>query len=658
MSAAHVPSIPVVVESAIRSRTTPRWAWEWSAFAALVVAGGLAYLNSLGGPFVFDDEGTIVGNASIRQLGPWWEPLLTPAGGVTTSGRPFANLTLALNYAWGGLDVRGYHLVNLAIHLAAGLVLFGLVRRTFGQAPALARWRQAEWPVALGTAAWWLLHPLQTEAVTYVSQRTEALMGLCYLLTLYAFLRGTEGEAHRQRWYALAVVACLLGMASKEVMVSAPVIVLLFDRTFVAGRFAAAWRQRAGFYVTLATTWLLLAALVIGTGGNRGATIGFGVDVPWWRFELTQFPALMHYLKLVGWPEPLVFDYGLQWADDGASLVLPILGVVGLVAATGIGLWQYPTLGFCGAMFFAVLAPTSLLPGIRQTMAEHRLYLALVPLGSILVLGGYALVGRRAWLIVAATVVGLGLLTAARNRVYQSEIALWSDTVAKNPTNAFAQANLGHALAKADHATAAVVAYQAALQLAPDSLDVRRNLGLVLLQAGRPDEAVACWDGLLRVSPEAADVQYDIGNALTQLGRLTEAIGHYQTAVRLSPDFADAHCNLGNALAASGAFETAAEHYQTALRIAPSHVGAHTNLGNLLAQAGRFVEAAAQYEAVLQADPAAADARNNLGNVYLETGRWADAAAEYREALRIRPGFEDARRNLARATALGATHTH
>jgi len=243
------PTEPLVVES--------RWK-IYLACAAIVLGALAAYRNSFSVPFVFDDVAAIVENPTLRL--PWSIPaLLSPPDQATVGGRPLVNLSLALNYAMGDTDVWGYHAVNLLIHLLAGLTLFGVVRRTLvrplGEDATLA---------ALTIAGLWTVHPLQTEAVTYTVQRTESLMGLCYLLTLYGFIRGVQylkfgdsaaaaagpartdppgGAGRRNRWFLFSGTACLLGMASKEVMVSAPLMVLLYDRTFVAGTFKEAWRR-------------------------------------------------------------------------------------------------------------------------------------------------------------------------------------------------------------------------------------------------------------------------------------------------------------------------------------------------------------------------------------------------------------------------------
>jgi hypothetical protein len=212
-----------------------------------------AYANSLSGAFVFDDLPTIVDNPTIRHVWPLG-PVFHPPAATTATGRPLLNLSFALNYAIGGTEVRGYHVLNVSIHLLAGLTLFGCIRRTLrrvgsaGGATADPTW------LALAAAGIWVVHPLATESVDYVVQRAESLMGLLYLFTLYGFIRSSAEKPGRAStlWLSASVLACAAGMAVKEVMVTAPVMVLLYDRTFAAGTLRAAWRQRRLYYLGLA----------------------------------------------------------------------------------------------------------------------------------------------------------------------------------------------------------------------------------------------------------------------------------------------------------------------------------------------------------------------------------------------------------------------
>lgn len=455
---------------------------------AVLIAGGLvilagfgAYHNTFSAPFVFDSPMSITGNPTIRRLWPIW-PVLSPASNLTVGGRPIANLSLAINYAISGEAVWSYHALNLAIHLLAGLVLFGLVRRTLSQPRLRARFGDAALTLACAAAGLWLLHPLQTESVTYVIQRTESLAGLFYLLTLYGFIRATGscGEtgspaarigdhARRPRagvgWLAFSFAACLLGMATKEIMVSAPLLVLVYDRTFVSGGFRAALRQRRRYYFALAATWILLGWLVASTH-NRGGTAGFDSGLSPAIYLLSQCYAIVVYLKLSFWPHPLVFDYGLGVIAHAAD-VWPQAVLLGAMAGgTAIALRRRSPVGFVGLWFFAILAPSSsVVPVGSQTMAEHRMYLPLAAIVVLAVTCLHASLGRRSLVLWPALAIALGGLTVQRNDVYRSDLALWRDTVAKRPLNPRARYDLGIAFSDRGQYAEAIPQYEEALRL-------------------------------------------------------------------------------------------------------------------------------------------------------------------------------------------------
>ncbi len=222
--------------------------------ALLIMALGLwVYQNSFTGAFVFDDQYTIVAPATHHHT--FWSVWQAMDGPLP--GRPVATGSFALNWALGGLQRWGYHAVNLALHLLTALVLCGLIRRTLRSPRLQARYAQAAPWLALTVTLVWTIHPLLTESVTYVTQRAELLLGLWYLLTLYGLCRMAT-SSHPQGWASLTVSACALGMGSKEVMVSAPIAALLYDRIFLATSFRDLWHRRGRLHLGLMATWLLL----------------------------------------------------------------------------------------------------------------------------------------------------------------------------------------------------------------------------------------------------------------------------------------------------------------------------------------------------------------------------------------------------------------
>ena len=633
----------------------------WPAAAVIVLAAAAAFGPSFAGCFLLDDHAAILKNTTIQRLWPAWQALCPPNNGETVTGRPLLNLSLAVNYAVSGYDVWSYHVANLAIHILGALLLFGILRRTFLLPTMSDRWGEAATALALSIALLWAIHPLQTESVTYIVQRAESLVGFFYLLTLYCFLRSV-GSARAVYWHVGSVLACLLGMASKEVMVSAPLIVLLYDWTFCAGSFREAWRRRYGLYLGLAGTWLLLGWLVVSTGG-RGGSAGLGTPIGSWDYLCTQFGAIVGYLRLSLWPHPLVFDYGVGTAQSPSEIV-PYAILIGLLgAATVVALWRWPKVGFLGAWFLAILAPTSsVIPVATQTIAEHRMYLPLAAVATGVVLGGYAVgqwivgrgrISRSASRIAGCcaltfAIVALGIATFRRNMDYRSDLLMWEDTVAKVPASARAHGSLGNAFITRGKAEDAVAEYEKTVALEPDSATAWNNLGAALTECGRLDEAVNRIERALKIRPDYADAHVNLGMTLTECGRTEEAIAHLNEALAIDPDLAGAHYNLGRALRRGGQIDEAMTHYRRALEINPNYGEAHNNFGVLLAGSGQMDEAIAHFRKALEINPRHANARLNLADALAAQTRFEEAIAEYGKALEIVPDRADAHDRFGR----------
>lgn len=655
-------------------RCSPSRGGIWLAAACLVGAILAAYGNSFSGPFVFDDGPAILGNPTIRHLSDLGQVLSPPReSGQTVGGRPVVNLSLAVNYALGGTDVRGYHAVNLLVHIAGALLLFGVVRRTLSQPALRERFGDVALPLALAISLLWALHPLLTESVTYVIQRAESLMGLFLLATLYCFIRGVEtersdpapGDGHLaetpaanrllgRSWHGLALVACALGMATKEVMVSAPVLVLLYDRTFVAGTWRGAWEKRKGLYLCLGATWLLLAWLVIGAE-NRGGTAGLGLGDSVWTYALTQTRAIATYLQLAVWPHPLVFDYGTDAIEHLADALPFALVVLAALAGTVFAIWRRPAAGFLGAWFFLILAPSSsLVPIPVQPMAEHRMYLPLAAVVALAVLIVHVVWRRGGWIIFAATAVVLAWLTAGRNEDYRDPGSIWADTVAKRPTNARAHCSYADMLAAQGRFAEALGHYDEAFNLDRPAAgrgqrsirgDILVNSGNVLRALGRLDEAGKRYEEALRLDPGLAAAHFNLGCLHLQADRLPEAITQLGQALRLDSRNAAAHTSLASALLLAGRSVEAVEHYHSALRLEPS-ARAHQNLGIALLRTGQTAGATVQLEEAVQLDPGLAKAHEFLGAALLAQGRKADAAVHFQRTLQIEPDNARVRRAL------------
>ncbi len=622
------------------SARLPQFAWG----VLLVLAVFAVYANSLGVPFLFDDAPSIAHNPSIRSLATALSP---PATGAGVTGRPLENFSLAVNYALGGLDPRGYHAMNVALHALAALALWGLLRRTLRRVPALAA--DAEL-LAGGIALLWAVHPLLTESVVCVVQRNEILGGLFYLLTLYGFIRSTEAGAQRMSWQVVAVAACLLGIASKEIVATAPLMALLYDRTFVAGNFASAWRERKRFYLALAATWLPLAWLMLGNQ-QRGSTVGFGLGMSSWDYLLTQCRALTVYLKLAVWPHPLIVDYGTAVSRLGEVWGRGLV-IVTLLGATVWALWRRPVWGFVGAWFFVILAPSSsFVPLTTQTIAEHRMYLPLIAVIAVAVAALHRLGGRSSLIVGGLLAAGLGFATVQRNADYRSAFALWSGTVANAPANPRAHLNLGEARFQQSDYAAAAAEFEEALRLRSAYAEAHYNLGLAQAQLGRRESAITQFEEALRLVPDYAIAHNDLGIALAQLGQTTAAQSHFEAALQLRPDFAGAQFNLGNLMLRMGRPAAAIPHYESAVGFNAGSAEYHGNLAVALMQTGRRAEAVTHYEAAVRLTPAAPDLQFSLALALATTGRLRAAIPHIEKAVRLRPDFDAARKLLSEMQA-------
>ncbi len=377
------------VERTIRDGPSRRSVFRSPRFAllVLVVAVLASYANSLRCAFVYDDYSDIVGNSSISRLWPLGDVFLARSGGSAgLRSRPVVNLSFALDYAVGGLNAVPFHATNLAIHVLAALALFGVVRRALLLPRLRDGFGQVSVPLALSVALLWAMHPLQTESVTYITQRYESLMGLFYLLAVYGLIRSGESE-HPFGWGAVTVAATLLALGSKEVAVSLPIMILMFDRLLLGGSFSEIWRRRWGLYVALLAVWASFAVVQVRTPPRPWA--GYALHVSWVEYARSQPGVILHYLRLAFWPYPLVFDYGWQPAQSVGEILPGAILVGGLVAATGYAFWRWPEYGLLGAWFFLILAPTSSVMPLADLAVEHRMYLSLAAVVTAVVVGGY-----------------------------------------------------------------------------------------------------------------------------------------------------------------------------------------------------------------------------------------------------------------------------
>ena len=428
--------------------------------AALFVAvlTCVAFINSFGGKFVFDDIHEIVRNPHLEPLLPPWHAMFQ---GNRLPARPLPYLSFAIDRAIWGTRLFGYHLTNVVIHVIAALALFDLIRLTLTSPRLRDRWADRAVPVAMVIAAIWAIHPLQTQAVTYIYQRIESMTGMFCIVSLWSFAKAAFAGWSR-RWLVASAAAAAAAMASKENAVVLPLLALAYDWFFVADETrdekAATWLKglasRWWYYLLLAATWSVLG-LVLLSQQSRYQEFQELQHSPL-EYLYTQSGVILHYIRLSVLPLDQRFDYG-SWpvAKSMADVWPAFLTVSALVAATAVGTTLRRPWAWLGVVFFLALAPTSSIMPVEAVANEHRMYVALAAVIGAIVLGvtgafedfarthpavaanpSTAIVAQRLAIISAGfAFVFLVLMTQLRNQAYATTTGVWLDVLRKDRDN-------------------------------------------------------------------------------------------------------------------------------------------------------------------------------------------------------------------------------
>jgi protein O-mannosyl-transferase len=581
-----MPTPPIPATDSVSGGPPLRW---WVAAAVILCVAALPFLPAWGSPFIFDDLVAIKDNPEIARFRVGVDPDSTTEGGPL-EGRPFARFTFHLNWRVTGFDPQGFRTVNLLLHLLAALTL-GLV----GRATLLAESRPTSpsgWNVAdiasLAVMGLWAVHPLQTECVNYVTQRTEILAILCLAGTLL----GACWLEHTPRSilaYTLMLTSAVAGMASKELMVWAPVFIALGHRTWCAATWRDAWHTRGRIWGLLATTWLVL--VLCNLGNPRGSTAGFSSKAAWWEYLAVQGWAWGHYLIQLVWPMQLVIDYG-DWAHGRLILASParwLPGAVVMGLVCGAVLWRWwrapREVVWIVAGLLWMLPTSSVLPIATEIGADRRLSF---PLFCVLMTIARPLVLRKEffspWTVllpVAVIAILWSVVTSSLSRQYQDPVQLWQRAVAVFPDNRRAFGNLGTTLVQrhplptpAPIREQARRAFEESVRLDPEYAAGWYGLAGLASQSGDTARAIELAETALRLPNPSAGLLYDYANDLVVAGRLADAIAPYQRAIALKPTFVPFHYNLGICFQRLGRNAEAADAYAEVLRLDPNQHGA------------------------------------------------------------------------------------
>jgi tetratricopeptide (TPR) repeat protein len=547
-------------------------------FLLILAAGFVVYWNSLEVPFQFDDEAGIVSNLNLRDLSEPGRVLL--AGGHL---RPVLNLTYALNYHWGQLDPVGYHVWNILFHVLAAAVVYLIVDDLF-QRPAFEADARSTQPrrLALWTALFFVAHPVNTEAVTYIWGRSDLLCGLFFLAAVFFFtkahrlyelrqLEPIQKATRQERWYVIGSLTCfLLAMGAKEIAVSLPIVLLLIDYCFTSPWDLKKWLRKLAYHspflvLGLARVVLQFSPFIRNLVNPALWRSMFNYDREWpegltaYTNVLTQPHVFVQYLKLLFFPADLSVDHGLAVARSPFDpwVLISVALLIGLVAAGMVYYRKTRLILFCGLWFLAPLSFYVFLP-LPELLVDRRLYLPSV--AFCLFLAAFL---HRGWelrlpsvsnkaavvlrvLVPTLIVASYSIATFNRNALWQDPVRLWSDAVQKSPEKERPRTNLAAAYLRRGMPSQAAEILKEAVRIHPTSGKIRHNLLSATVNAGQINEAIDQFRELLRIHPAAATRWYmDNHRKLNLKGRFDQAVFEFEKEVRTNSASADAQLALG-----------------------------------------------------------------------------------------------------------------
>jgi tetratricopeptide (TPR) repeat protein len=619
------------------------------------------YSNTFTSPFILDDLIRIEENPVIR-VGEFSIPRIIKAGFDSSKSRPIAFISFALNHSLHQYDVFGYHVLNISIHILAGFCLYLFIKTTFRIPTLQSRYTHTDM-LAFFAALIWLVHPIQTQSVTYIVQRMTSMASLFFILSLlfYAYGRLAENRRKTLLWWIVSAASWLLSLGCKQISAVLPLCVFLYEWFFFQG-LSKQWFRRNLKYLLGVIAFFILLFLVY-TGFSPWEKIKSLHDYAQHEFSvaqrlLTQFRVILLYISLILLPLSgrLNLDYDLALSRsliDPISTLLCLIAIGGMVALALYLAKKERLISFCILWFFANhLIESSILP--LAIIFEHRNYLPTMMVGLIPVVLVYRYITLD-WLkmsLLALLVAVLAVGTYQRNRVWESEISLWSDVIKKSPNKARPHFNLGAAYSKQNRSEEAVPFYKRALEINPNLAESHVNLGKALEQQNKVDEAFDHYKTALKLKPNLPEAHTNIGSILAKKGRTEEATQHFQSALEIRPHYAPAHVNLARALIEKGRLDEALTHYYQAIQFEPDTVAAHNDLGSIYMNRGETEKAIRHYLAALQIDPNLVEVYNNLGIALMHEGKIEAAMHQFQRALQLKPDFKMAENNLKRAVSI------
>jgi len=584
--------------------------------ALIAFLGLFAYSDTLSVPFQWDEKFFILKNPFIKNP----ECLFSEEFSATelynaVRSRIVGYLSFAINYRLHGFDVRGYHIVNLAIHIINAFLVYFLITLIL-RSPFFKEHPPPEGlPIALCVALIFVVHPIQTLAVTYVFQRLASLAAMFFLLSIVLYIKGrTLSDARSIVLYVLALISSVLAFKTKENTAVISLVLLLYESLFQK----ASIRKR----LFLVAPFFLLISLII-LFEDRVYDIRGYTAISRKHYIFTQFRVIITYLRLIFLPigQNIDYDYPLYRSFLIPEVFFSFISIVSIMVGS-FGFLRYPIgrLFIFGVWWFLItLLPESGLVPLPRLINEYRLYIPSIGafLAVLVIFYRIKMPSLTKKIFILAVVLALSIATFQRNKVWGSELSLWLDAVEKSPRKGSCHINLALAYKEMGLLEKAKEHLQIALALDPvNCIDALTDIGVIYEEMGRTDEAIECYLSALRYLPYDADLHYNLGTAYAQKGALDLAILEYKKALEINPCEPDFHFSIACAYRKKGLKEEAITHHKRAIALDPEYRKARLELGLLYLSKGLRELAIKEFEELLRKDPSDYQARAMLEHIY------------------------------------------
>jgi tetratricopeptide (TPR) repeat protein len=616
----------------------------------IALTGLLVYSNTLESPFFFDDEAHIEKNPYIRMTRLNFDSLYDAAFKSPLPQRPIANISFALNYYFHGYNRAGYHITNIAIHILAAFFLYLLLKETLSLPLFQNKYQHYKY-LAFAAALIWLLHPMHTQAVTYIVQRMTSLAALFYILSLFLYVKGRTAYRNHRRswpWFIGCAVSGILSFGCKEITATLPFFILLYEWFFFQDLRFDWLKKNILFIIAAFVILLILSALYLGAepaekmAGEHerwGFTTGQRV--------ITQGRVILFYISLILYPHPnrLNLDHDFTVSTgllNPPQTLLSIMIILCLILFAILRARKNRLISFCILWFFGNLAIESSVIGI-ELVYEHRLYLpSMFAIFTIaLLLWHLAKLPLLKAIVFIVAVFGLSFAAYQRNKVWQNELSLWSDCAAKSPNKPRSNYNLAYALYMNKDYEQAAKYYNNTIRLDPNRFDAYEGLGFVYLSEGNTEQAINYGNKALELNPRAKRANYVIGQAYYRQGLMDKAISYYLQGLQNDPALFEIYNNLGMAYYKSGKTDEAVQNWNKGLQFNPDRLEILNNLAWLKATApdDKYRNASESINLAEKANRIAdykePDFLDTLAAAYAESGQFQNAAVTAQKAMKI-----------------------